>query len=60
MYLALDLKKGRQHLDNGEFLDVVRIPFDEAYKMVLCGQIEDMKTCAVILKAYNYLINKNK
>ena len=52
MYLAKGLKYTQQHLDQGEFLDVVKVPLDKAYQMVMNGEIADSKTQIGILKAY--------
>ena len=35
MYMAQDLRFGEQKLDEDEFLDIVKIPLDKAYEMVL-------------------------
>lgn len=52
MYLAEELTfSGGQHLDPEEFVDVVKVPFDEAYRMVLADEIPDAKTQLAILKA---------
>ena len=52
MYLARDLSfSGEQHLDPEEFVDVVKMPFEEAYQMVLRDEIPDAKTQLAILKA---------
>lgn len=52
MYLAEGLKfAGGQHLDPEEFVDVVKMPFDEAYRMVLADEIPDAKTQLAILRA---------
>ena len=50
MYLARKLKHGEQHLDEGEFLDVIRLPFPEVLEKVLSGEIKDAKTVAAVLK----------
>lgn len=50
IFLATDLKKKDAHLDEGEFLDVIRMPFAKAYEMVISGEIKDGKTCYAILK----------
>ncbi len=50
MYLAKGLSYSRQHLDDGEFLDVVTFPIDKAVEMVMNGEIKDGKTQIVILK----------
>lgn len=51
LYLARDLKMEEQHLDEGEFLNVERVPFDEMVRRCLDGEIEDAKTVAAVLKA---------
>lgn len=60
MYLARGLHFGKQHLDEDEFVDVVRIPFDEAYKMVMRDEIPDSKTQLAILKAWAMVKGKGK
>ena len=54
VYLAHALKGTHAHLDEGEFLNVRRMPFKDALKMVLDMSIRDSKTVAAILK-YAYL-----
>lgn len=49
LYLARDVKEGVQHLDEGEFLSVVRVPLEEAYAMVESGRIQDAKTVVALL-----------
>lgn len=56
LYLAKGLTFGEQHLDEGEFLGVKKIPLDEAYRMVMENEIFDAKTQLAVLKTYN-LIN---
>lgn len=56
MYLAKGLTFGEQHLDKDEFLEVVRIPLQKAFEMVMNNQITDSKTQVGIVKAY-YLEN---
>lgn len=51
MYLARELTFGETHLDEDEFLDLERVPFDELVEQVLSGEIKDAKTIAVVLKA---------
>lgn len=53
MYMAKGLKFGEQDLDEGEFIDVVKIPLEKAYQMVMNNEIPDSKTQLAILKAYN-------
>ena len=50
MYIAEGLQKGEQDLDEDEFLDVVKVPFDEVVSMILDGRITDGKTQAAVLK----------
>lgn len=57
MYMAQDLSFGEQKLDEDEFLDIVKIPLDKAYKMVLNDEIPDAKTQIAILKAREMLQN---
>ena len=42
---------GEQHLDEGEFLEVEKIPLDEAVRMVERGEIPDGKTQILVLRA---------
>lgn len=51
LYFAKDLVQGPVHPDDGEFLEVVRIPYDQLMDMVAQGEIKDGKTLAGILKA---------
>lgn len=51
MYLALDLKYTGIKLDEGEFLNVVKIPFKNLLEMVDNNEIIDAKTSICILKA---------
>jgi len=50
MFAALDLTLGEPNPDEGEFVEVVRIPLDEAVRMVLNNEIADGKTQTAILK----------
>ena len=51
LYLAQNLTHGDGHPDEGEFLEVVWIPWEELLEMVRRGEIRDGKTLAGILKA---------
>lgn len=55
IFLARDLKKGRQHLDEDEFLNVERHPFPELVDRVMSGELYDAKTVAAILKVQEFL-----
>ncbi len=50
LYLAEKLEYNKQNLDEDEFLDVVKIPFEKAVEMVMNGEIKDSKTQVCILK----------
>lgn len=49
IYLATELEKGEQKLEDGEFLDVYEIELDEAYEMLEKNEIEDAKTSIGLL-----------
>lgn len=51
MYLAKELTFGEQDLDEGEFIDVVKMPFEKAVEMVMNNEIPDAKTQLALLKA---------
>ena len=51
LFLARGLHMGQQHLDEGEFLNVERIPFDELYRRCMDGNVDDAKTVTAVLKA---------
>lgn len=50
LYWTNDYELKEQKLDEGEFLNVEKVPFDKALEMVMSGEITDGKTQAVILK----------
>lgn len=52
MYLAENLTFSEQHLDEDEFLEVRRIPLEQAFQMVMRNEIRDSKTQVGILKTY--------
>ena len=51
LYLAHGLTLGETCPDEDEFLDLVKLPLDEAVKQVLNGDIPDAKTQIILLKA---------
>ena len=51
MYLAQGLHKGKQDLDEDEFLEVFTMPLAELVEKVLSGEISDGKTQIAALKA---------
>ena len=50
LFLATGLHETKQHLDDGEFLDVEEIELSKAVQMVMDGEISDSKTVALVLK----------
>ena len=50
LWAATSLHDVKQHLDAGEFLDVVKMPFDKALGLVMDGTIKDSKTQVALLK----------
>jgi len=55
IYLAKDLKKGNQHTDEDEFIDLVIMPLDEALELVKDGTIFDAKTICGLLYAKAFM-----
>lgn len=53
IYLARNLKKGKQNLDEDEFLNVKPYELAELEKMIYEGTIQDSKTIAAILAYKN-------
>ncbi|MBW3533763.1 MAG: NUDIX hydrolase [Gemmatimonadetes bacterium] len=51
LFLATDLEPGTSHLDEDEFLEVVRIPFSRALEWVRDGTVVDCKSVATLLYA---------
>lgn len=55
IYLARDLKPGKQHLDEDEFIDVEAYTVEELKQMVFDCKIQDSKTiCAIMTYAAKY------
>ena len=51
LYLAEDLSQGETHPDEDEFLQTVRMPFEEFYRKSVDGTLRDGKTLALALRA---------
>lgn len=56
LYLATDLVRTHQHLDEGEELEYYFIPFEELCRKINAGEIPDGKTVAAV----GYYLIKNK
>ncbi len=51
LYLARELTFGETHPDEDEFLEQVKLPFDEAWAMAADGRLQDGKTVAALMRA---------
>lgn len=58
VYLATDLKKGIQHLDDGEYIEVHAYEPEQLCEMIYNGTIQDSKTVAGILAYCNKKMHK--
>ncbi len=60
LYAAQDLISGKQHPDDDEFINCVKIPLADAVKFIEDGKIMDCKTIISILMLEKYLeMDKN-
>lgn len=59
VYLARNLKPGKQHLDEGESIDVEAYEIEELCDMIYQGKMQDAKTVAALL-AYKNLISREE
>jgi ADP-ribose pyrophosphatase len=50
IYYAEGISFGEQHLDDDEFLDVTKMPFNVCISKIMSGEIKDAKTIVGILK----------
>lgn len=55
IYLAKGLEFNKQKLDEDEFLDVIKVPLNDAVDMVMRGELKDGKTQIAVLKAARIL-----
>lgn len=53
IYVATDLKRSKQHLDEDEFLDVETYSIEELIQMIYDCKINDGKTVSALLAYYN-------
>jgi 8-oxo-dGTP pyrophosphatase MutT (NUDIX family) len=51
VYLATELTKTQQRLEDDEVIEVVQIPFAQALSMITTGEIEDAKTIIGVMLA---------
>jgi len=59
IYLAEGLAEGRQNLESHEFVEVVRMPLEEAVALARSGAVEDMKSMVGLLRAEAYLATRD-
>ena len=55
MYMAQGLSQGETHPDEDEFLNVEWMPIGDVVEMILSGRIEDSKTIAAVMMAWEIL-----
>jgi ADP-ribose pyrophosphatase len=58
VYLAKNLKPGKQHLDEAESIDVEAHDIEELCEMIYAGKIQDAKTVAALLAYRNLLFTR--
>lgn len=51
IFLATGLSETDRELDEGEFVDIVKMPLEKALELVMSGEITDAKTQIALLKA---------
>lgn len=55
VYLARSLNFGESQPDEDELLNLVKLPFEEAYQMALRGEIQDAKTLIALCMSKNLI-----
>lgn len=55
IFLATGLSQHETHLDDDEFIDVVKMPLTQAVQLVMRGEIPDAKTITGVLMAWQKL-----
>ena len=58
IYLATDLIKTEQHLDENEYLNVYEVPLEELKREILAGTLQDSKSISAIM-AYDIKYGNN-
>ena len=54
-YLAEDLQRGERNLAEGEFMEVMTLPFEDAVRQARQGEVLDMKSAMALLYAHEHL-----
>ncbi len=60
LYYVDEYQESKQNLDEGEFLDVIDMEYEEANEMIEKGIICDAKTVCLMLKCKKYFEMENK
>jgi ADP-ribose pyrophosphatase len=55
LYIATELSESRLNMDEDEFIEIVRLPLQEALKRIGTGEIADSKTISALLLAKDRL-----
>ncbi len=55
LFLALEVQEGESNPDQGEVLELVKLPFHRVLEMVMSSEITHAATCVLVLKAARYL-----
>ena len=58
LYLARKLSRTERRLDQGEFLETLVRPFDEALRMIRAGELTDAKSVAALLWVSRFILEK--
>lgn len=58
VYVARNLKRSHQHLDEDEFINVYPYTTDELSRLIYEGKIQDAKTIASLMAYINKYVNK--
>lgn len=57
LFLATGLEAGQSHPDEDEFIELIKLPLEEAYQMVIEGAIQDAKSIIGIQYAASKVTN---
>ncbi|MBK8026449.1 MAG: NUDIX hydrolase [Chloroflexi bacterium] len=60
LFLATDLTPSRLASDDDEMIEVVRVPFEEAMRMIETDEICDAKSIAALTRAWGFLQNSRR
>lgn len=58
LFIAEELSQDVPNPDEDEFLDIIKIPLEEAYSRLIKGEIPDAKTQILILRGMDHMKNK--